>query len=34
MRRSPYSNGAYTVGWISASHDEFVVGMAVLDEEH
>jgi hypothetical protein len=34
MRRSPYSNDAYTVGWISASHDEFVVGMAVLDQEH
>ncbi|KAF4163352.1 hypothetical protein CNMCM6936_000925 [Aspergillus lentulus] len=34
MQRSPYSNDAYTVGWISASHDEFVVGMAVLDEEH
>jgi hypothetical protein len=34
MRRSPYSNDAYTVGWISASHNEFVVGMAVLDEEH
>ncbi|RHZ45156.1 uncharacterized protein CDV56_101837 [Aspergillus thermomutatus] len=34
MQRSPYPNDEYTIGWISASHDEFVVGMAVLDEEH
>ncbi|KAK4085591.1 uncharacterized protein Triagg1_581 [Trichoderma aggressivum f. europaeum] len=34
MQRSPYSNDEYTIGWISALHEEFMLAMAMLDEEH
>lgn len=34
MKPSPYSNDEYTIGWISALDEEFMVAMAMLDEEH
>ncbi|CAI7676571.1 unnamed protein product [Penicillium discolor] len=34
MNPSPYSNDQYTIGWISALNEEFMVAMAMLDEEH
>jgi nucleoside phosphorylase len=34
MRPSRYSNDEYTIGWISALNEEFIVAMAMLDEEH
>lgn len=34
MQRSPYSNDEYTIGWISALNEEFMLAMAMLDEEH
>ncbi|PLB52319.1 purine and uridine phosphorylase [Aspergillus steynii IBT 23096] len=34
MQRSPYFNDEYTIGWISGCHEELVVAMAMLDEEH
>lgn len=32
--KSPCSNDEYTIGWISALEDEWMVAMAMLDEEH
>lgn len=34
MSPSPYSNDQYTIGWISALNEEFMVAMAMLDQEH
>lgn len=34
MQPSPYSNDEYTIGWISALNEEFIIAMAMLDEEH
>ncbi|KAL2828680.1 hypothetical protein BDW59DRAFT_159478 [Aspergillus cavernicola] len=34
MRPSPYANDEYTIGWILALNDEFIVAMAMMDEEH
>lgn len=34
MNPSPYSNDQYTIGWISALNEEFMVATAMLDEEH
>lgn len=34
MKPSPCSNDEYTIGWISALYEEFMVAMAMLDEEH